>query len=279
MLDRVTRGETGAPRTTRGLLSKASSLRIQSFGEEEAFETAFIQSVNRLPASDSTPFTVLSLLKVFHPFSAALYLTLQGNNFECATAIGVESAAAGIPVSVLFPPSKLGPHRIGSAGDFGIASASAETAAWVFPVAPSTPPYTAALVLVEEPGKPLDGASIARALVACASRFTSIQTRSAPAVSVIKDFLASALHEAPGLHLIVLEREGAKDLANQASAAVAALGSAIALGDGRALIAVPTGHDRELLAHRLAKSLQAIATAGTEVSSLDDAQEFLKAHS
>ncbi len=275
LYERVSRLELGSsPQPKRGLLSRAAALHLPA-GTDAAFEDAFIVRMQRLNAADSTPFTALSLLKAFQPFSAGLCLALRGGAYECVAAVGVESAPSSIPAELLFPPSVDGAHRIGLAGDFGIASASSETAAWAFPVPQSDAPRHAALILVEEAGKPLAVDSLSRVLAACADRFSPPAAQE-PTPAALKDFLASALHEAPGLHLIVLQREGAEDLARQASAALATLGSAIELPHGRALIAVPTGHDRELLAHRLAKSLQAVATAGTEVSSLDDAQEFLE---
>lgn len=276
LYERVARIGPGiAPRTKRGLLSRAAALRLPS-GADEAFEDAFILRMQRLPATDSTPFTALSLLKAFQPFSAGLCLSLKDGAYECTAAVGVESAPSSISAEVLFPQSDNGPRRIGAAGDFGIASASSETAAWVFPAPQAKSLQRTALILVEEAGKPLAVDALARVIAACADRFSAPVGRSAPSATTLKDFLVSALHDASGLQLIVLQKDGVEDLAKQASAAVSALGSAIALGAGRALIAVPTGHDRELLAHRLAKSLSAIATAGTEVSSLDDAQEFLK---
>ena len=261
-------------RKPRGLLSKAAALRPTA--EDEAIEDAFILRMHRLPATDSTPFTALSLLKAFQPFSAGLCLTLREDLYECIAAVGVESAPASISRDVLFQPSESGPHRIGVAGDFHIASASPEAAAWVFPVSLTEQPHTTALILVEEAGKPLAADALARVIVACADHFKGKADRPAPAADNLKDFLSTALNDVSALHLIVIERQGVEDLARRASAAVATFGSAIELSAGRALIAVPTGHDRELLAHRLARSLSAVATAGTEVSSLNDAQEFLK---
>lgn len=282
LLDRITRGELSttaalplASQSTRGLLGKASSLLGEGADADEAFEAAFVQRVRRLPIIDSTPYTALSLLKAFQPFSAGLCLILRKDNYECVASIGVESAAESIPIASLFPPSDLGPHSIGAAGDFGIASATPETEAWVFPVSPEEAPYGAALILVEEPGKPLSLPILSRVIAACAEQFAPLPEPRKDAGVGTKEVLASTLKKFP-CQLIVLEREGSGDLAKEAGAAVASLGSAIALSEGQALIAIPPGHDRELLAHRLAKSLQAVALAAAEVSSMDAAQEFLK---
>ncbi len=276
LYERVSRlGHGTSPQPKRGLLSRAAALHLPSAGTDAAFEDAFIVRMQRLNAADSAPFTSLSLLKAFQPFSAGLCLALSGGTYECVAAVGVESAPSSIPEELLFPTSMEGAHRIGLAGDFGIASASPETAAWVFPVPQTDTTRRAALILVEETGKPFAVESISRVVAACADRFSLPPAQQEPNSAALKDFLASALRGAPGLHLIVLQRDGDEDLANEASAALSALGSAMEIDHGRALIAVPTGHDRELLAHRLAKSLQAVATAGTEVSNLDDAQDFL----
>jgi hypothetical protein len=281
LLDRITRGELKttaalplASQSTRGLLGKASSLLVEDADAEETFEAAFVQRVRRLPIIDSTPYTALSLLKAFHPFSAGLCLTLREDNYECVTSIGVEIAAESIPMASLFPPSDLGPHSIGAAGDYGIASATPETEAWVFPVAPAQAPYSAALILVEEPGKPLSLPTLSRVITACAEQFAPLSQPRKDAGAGIKEILASTLKKFP-CQLIVLER-GSGGLAKEAGAAMASLGSAIALSEERTLIAIPPGHDRELLAHRLAKSLQAVTVAVAEVSSMDAAQEFLK---
>ena len=258
-----------------GLLSRAGSRIIGKTAPHETLDEmgkALREKLGRLPQQKTTPHTALSLLKAYEAFQIGFCLSLKDRIYYSYTSVGLGIEKISIPQEVLWSEARAHSKyfKLDSRKSLGTKTTEKKLVYWVFPLDSSA--YTA-----KEPWKTIMVLGTPES-----SRFNP------EPVSIIIDEVADkmvmplhqtvaeqhrdeTLHEKAHIvekkitlfhriHLdfncVVLENPtGQAAFCQKVSAMVDKTGTVIPLSRNRPLILFPIMLDRELIAHRLSKTL------------------------
>ena len=283
LLERMTGrgGEAGKPgKDSRGggLLSAAASLKAKTADSETPMERSCRDSILRLGPVGNTADTALSVIKAYYPFDSGACLARGTDAWVSYASLGVET---GIGKALALPLSSLSVERgvveIGTAGSLGIGALRSASRLWAFPFRQADEDFI--LLLAEAADGPLPVKEISSLLASCASSFARRTPRGPHGDDELRTALAAAFdtrRREKELRLLIVERSaaqgavlsadtqepGADDFLARSRAAVSAVGNCERLSGKRLIVAVPSSIDKDLLSHRIVKSLSSAIGAG-----------------
>ncbi|MDR2304253.1 MAG: hypothetical protein LBE10_06670 [Treponema sp.] len=272
-----------------GLLSKAAT-KSSYPGTIDNMGEALKNRILRIPRSNSTADTALSLLKAYGPFQAGFCFMLFAGEYVCYASSGAGKGKLRFPLQRI--PENTGHYRRLEGNLNGSVPEGARV--WFFPLDRKNPCQNLFLC-IEEGG--LNPESLMLLLKELGEVLTPRQKASLRKKSGLlergmkKRSPISGEEESGGLEtiirrsmegengvggIILKDRKDTKDFPAAVSRAVSSLGNVFPLPDSTCLILVPATMDQELLAHRLSKSLDAKIALRFEADSADKVLEILK---
>jgi hypothetical protein len=276
-----------------GLLSKAA---VQSPVLDEMGKV-LRDRILRLPRTDNSPETALNLLKAYIPFHTALCLSLSEDNYESYASSGAAARPVKIPVKKIFSPER-DADFFSVEGEACFSDQGIGGRVWIFPLDSEKPwrrlfllsedgksefSVQAAAAMLAEIGEtliPPDGPALKAKAPGNEAPETNPRVSAAGGGESIQTFLEKFAGNYKTFHGIVLNagngKSGKKNLSALASEMVSRIGAAAALPDGNCLILASEDVDRELLAHRLGKSIKTKVLLQFSADSAGGALEELK---
>jgi hypothetical protein len=264
-----------------GLLTKASGKTVPELDE---MGKALLDRIRRLPPRKTTPYTALSLLKAYGSFQTGLCLSLRKGNYISYATIGMGVEKISIPGEKLYSPEVVQGVAGGAAfikvpeiAGLGEKLAGEGLCYWVFPLDKESP--WGALVLLGDNNSPLFNPVPISQIIGGALEIFCPQidkilvrnTRSAASQDPanVSNPLEADIAQYNKLNSefngIVLDLPGgegqgrAEEFNKAVHNMTSLLGLTLALPSGRSLVLLPGPLDKELVAHRLSKSLNAEA--------------------
>jgi len=272
-----------------GLLSKASSQGVEApvslvaegqkkdFALDEMGE-ALRERLGRLPQNKSTPNTALTLLKAYGAFHTGLCLSLGDGNYSGYASVGLGLEKLSIPAGAIWSGENAQAKffKIDSPESLGITNSEQNFIYWVFPLDSSVhntkEPWGAVMILgaSESSGFNPEPISIILDDVADKMVFPASEEDAASVAPEVSFTLAfdsgqqnTVENEVTLFHrlyldfnCIVLENPAAESgFCEKVSAIINKAGTVIPLASDRPMILFPIALDRELIAHRLSKTL------------------------
>jgi hypothetical protein len=228
----------------------------------------------RIPPAKNSPDTALSLLKAYGSFQAGLCLSLSGNQYISYASSGAGSNSVTVDRDSI--NAQAGGERFFRLDSPELVSgfpAGKETRFWVFPLDNHIP--RTRLLLVTEEGKTPFSPETLEALIRevsgalippAAGETRAPKKEQEPFTAGEKEKTGREIQEYrkshPVFQAIVLDFPGGagetgESFGEKVSRMVGNFGSALSLSPGSSLVLIPENMDRELLAHRLSKSLNA----------------------
>jgi hypothetical protein len=274
-----------------GLLTKAAGKTVPELDE---MGKALLDQIRRLPPRKTTPYTALSLLKAYGSFQIGLCLSLRKENYTSYAAIGLGTERINIPCENLYVPETAGQPFIKLSGalDLGKKLAGDDLCYWVFPLDAESP--WGALILLGDNHNPFFNPQSLRQIIQGAleifnPQIDKILTRKAqnPAsqyLANISDPAEAAIAQYNKINsqfngiLLDLPADTAEDFNKAVYNMVTLLGIAVVLPSGRNLILLPGTLDKELVAHRLSKSLNVKALMVFTAESSGEALNFIRSY-
>jgi hypothetical protein len=231
-------------------------------------------SLRRRPPGKSRPGGALTLLKAYGSFQKACCLFLQEERYYSYASAGSDMEAIAIPKDDLYFPEKEGAyHSINL--QFGAAEDALDSA-WILPLSKG---WEYILLFIEEPSFEPDPAAVSRVISAVPEAFIPSPGKRPGLLKMVQkkretlppqgDDIQKEIQKFYGSYAsiqgIILELPalpGDEDFSSQVNRIVSALGTAMALpSPRRCLVLFSNAIDRDLLAHRLCKSLKVRALA------------------
>jgi hypothetical protein len=267
-----------------GLLRKALS---KEKGLLDEMGKAMRDRLRGLSHKKASPYTALSLLKAYCSFQIGICLILKKNIYESYTSVGLGVEKIAIPRTALAGAEK-GFYKIDSPELLSVKSIDARMTLWLFPLDNQTP-CRRALLLAEGGGPLFNPQAIAGIISDVKDVFipederTGTQETEAPEKTASLFKALSQYHQSyPSFQGILLEppdtmgEDEKDDFPRQISAMVSSFAVVVEFPPRRSLILFPTSMDRELLMHRLTKSLKTGALFAFEADNPDTALEMLR---
>jgi hypothetical protein len=278
-----------------GLLIKAVG---KTAPELDEMGKALLDRIRRLPPKKTTPYTALSLLKAYGSFQTGLCLVLRKGNYTSYATVGLGVEKISIPWEKLYSPENAGKPFIKLSGtiDIGKKLTGEGFCYWAFPLDAESP--WAALILLGDNNNPLFSPESLRQIIQGALEIFSpqidkilIRNTQAPeslCLANISDPLEAAIAQYNKINSrfngIVLDLPAgmAEDQAEDFNKAVynmtALLGITITLPSRRSLILLPDPLDKELIAHRLSRSLNTKAPMVFKAESPGEALDLIRSY-
>ncbi|MDR3303748.1 MAG: hypothetical protein LBS86_04990 [Treponema sp.] len=282
-----------------GLLSKAVAVSGLN-PAEKALRDRILRLAQR--EEGTSPYTALSLLKAYAAFDIGICLSLKDDAYVSYAAVGLGIERTVIPARLFAAYTARKPyHRVDDPKRFPVKT-DANTGMWVFPLDDEAPGQF--FFLLTESGSPLFKpagvagivADVRQALLPAAGEGV-VTMQPAPIVAVnavapdempglfaTRESIAHRIREYHREHAvfqgIVLEfpaQDGRNLPQQQLIRVVSSLGTVIHLNQTRDLILLPQEADRELMVHRLVKSLGALCPRAFEANTPERALTILEA--
>jgi hypothetical protein len=249
-----------------GLLSKAV---IKASPELDEMGKVLRDRIRRLPGSKTSPDTVLSLLKAYGPFRTGICFFRAGDVYESYASSGAGTEKIKIPGKTIDGPAgKEGFYRLDYPESFSGLSIPRGNI-WVFPLDAETPRKHILLIVEDASFHPEAMAAllseIRGSLIPRAPGSAPPPAEAKDPAGRIQENLAEEIRQYhtghPLFQGILLGPPGERggnpaDFAGRVSRMVSSFGVAFPLPPGNCLVLFPETMDRELLAHRLSKSLK-----------------------
>jgi hypothetical protein len=272
-----------------GLLRKAA---VKFNPELDDMGKALRDRILRLPPAKNSPDTALSLLKAYGSFQAGLCLSLSGDQYISYASSGAGSNSVTVNRDSIDAQAGKGDFfRLDSPDMVSGFPAGKETRFWVFPLDNNKPRTN--LLMVTEEGKTQFSPETLEAIIREAGGALippAVKETQAPQKG--KGLFAAAGKEKtgqeiqeyrkthPAFQAIVLELpenagETGESFGEKVSRMAGAFGSVLSLPPGNSLVLIPANLDRELLAHRLSKSLNTRILCQFEADDPDKALSLL----
>jgi hypothetical protein len=276
-----------------GLLTKAAG---KTAPELDEMEKALLDRIRRLPPRKTTPYTALSLLKAYGSFQTGLCLLLRRENYTSYATVGLGVERISIPWEKLYSPERAGKPfvKLPGAIDIGKKLTGEGFRYWAFPLDAESP--WGALILLGDSNNPLFNPESLRQIIQGALEIFSPQidkilirnTQPSHYLVNASDPLEAAIAQYHKINsrfngiVLDLPTGTAEDKAEDFNKAVynmaALLGITIALPSGRSLILLPAPLDKELIAHRLAHSLNTKALMVFKAESPGEALDLIRSY-
>jgi len=260
---------------------------------------ALSERIRRLSSNSSTPYTALSLLKAYGAFQSGICLFQKDGVYFSYTSVGMGVDKISIPQIKIWSEDKsqLPYFKLDSELNLGTSAGHEHLAYWIFPLVPakgsSTEPWGEVIILgVAENSELFNPKSISAIISNVADKFLigakralseSAGNTNTPAQSsyksgtedtdTLKEKIADYHHIYPELNCILLELPEAidevekADFCKKVSNMLSMTGTVLSLPGGLPLILLPNQVDRDLIAHRLSKSLKTKSLMSFEADS------------
>ena len=252
-----------------GLLSRAGKKPAQL----DEMGKALRERIGGLPKK-TTPYTVLSLLKAYGAFQTGICLSLKDKNYSSYTSVGLGVEKVSIPLKQIWSSGKAREKYVKFASG-ELKMADKDSAHWVFPLDVSGEgPWQTIMILGAQEASDFNPDTILAILEDASGKLvlqkkektgasTEINVDDDSSVEAFADVKGGKLEEEISLfhrmHLdfscIVLENPGDTDFCSKVTVIVDKTGTVLSLPSGHSLILLPIVLDRELIAHRLSKTL------------------------
>jgi hypothetical protein len=278
-----------------GLLTKAAGKTVPELDE---MGKALLDRIRRLPPRKTTPYTALSLLKAYGSFQVGLCLHLRGKDYTSYATIGLGIERINIPCEELYSSEMAGKAFVKLSGVIGPGSRLADEnlCYWAFPLDAESP--WSALALLGDSNSPFFNPELLSLIIRGAPEIFSPQidkilVRKTPdpapkSGSDISGPLEAAIVQYNKINAqfngIVLDppagmaEEQAEDFNKMLYNMVALLGITMVLPSSHSLILLPGTLDKELIAHRLSRSLNARALMVFEAKSSGEALDLIRSY-
>jgi hypothetical protein len=282
-----------------GLLTKAAGKAVP---ELDKMGKVLLDRIRRLPPKKSTPYTALSLLKAYGSFQAGVCFSLWKGNYTSYATVGLGVEKISIPCEKLYSPeiSERPFAKLSITAEVSIKLSGEGLCYWAFPLDGEDP--WGALILLGDNNNPLFNPGVLRQIIQGASeifnpQIDKILTRNietgAPASQSqylvnISNPLEAAIAQYSKINtqfngiLLDLPAGMAKDKTEEFNKTVynmvALLGITVVLPSKRSLILIPGPLDKELIAHRLSKSLNTKALMVFKAGSPGEALDFIRSY-
>ena len=280
-----------------GLLSRvaASGAALDDMGK------ALRERLGKLPQKRSTPYTALSLLKAYTAFQAGACLSLKDGNYFSYTSVGFGIEKLSIPQEKIWPGEKAASRhfRLDPQQILATKNAKEDLTHWVFPLDVSASntgqPWTAVMILAAHESSDFDPYLILAMLDKVADKMllpaadeqapapgfdTPLEAEEKTEHQKLEEEIAQFHQTHLDFNCIVLENPAVKlshDLTAQSafcekvSSVVDKAGTVIPLPSDRPLVLFPVVMDRELIAHRLSKTLDAVVLLSFQANNPENA--------
>ncbi|MDR2028541.1 MAG: hypothetical protein LBP93_03270 [Treponema sp.] len=240
-----------------------------------------------LSQKKASPYTALSLLKAYGSFQIGICLILKKKAYESYTSVGLGMEKISIPQTALAGVEG-GFYKIDAPELLSLKSMGPRMTLWAFPL-DNQRPCRRVLLLAEEGGSLFNPPAIAsivsdaRDIFILREEETGEEKKEGPEKTEDLSKVLTQYHKFyPSFQGIVLEPpdtfgEDEKDeLFCQISAMVSSFATVTPLPSRRSLILFPKSMDRELVMHRLIKSLKAEVLCTFEADNPDSALELIQ---
>ena len=258
---------------------------------------ALSERIGRLPHEPSTPYTALSLLKAYGAFQTGICLSLKDDVYHSYTSVGLGVKDISIPRDKVWPEeNSLDQYfMIDSSLDLGIDSGQESLNYWIFPldsldgkeiiilgVADSAfNPKSIFTIISDSKDKFIitakeDNPEAAKEIISTEPKDSGSGEAETGSTDSFKEKITEYNRIHPDFNCIVLEipdsasQEDPSGFSKKISNMLSMTGTVLTLPNGRPLILLPKLLDRELIAHRLSKSLNSKLLASFEASNPDD---------
>ena len=266
----------------------------------EEMGTALSERIRRLSSNSSTPYTALSLLKAYGAFQSGMCLFQKDGVYCSYTSVGMGVDKISIPQIKIWSEDKaqLPYFKLDSELNLGTSADHEHLAYWIFPLVPAKgnppEPWEEVMILsAAENSESFNPKSISAIISDVADKFLirEKQALSESAVTInddaaqssyksgaedtdtLKEKIADYHNIHPVLNCILLEipesanEEEKADFCKKVSNMLSMTGTVLSLSGGLPLILLPDQIDRDLIAHRLSKSLKTKSLMSFEADS------------
>ena len=285
--DEIAVSEIASPivKATDGINSGEAEADLDEMG------IALTERIKRLPQGIRTPYAALCLLKAHDSFQVGICLSLADNVYSSYTSVGIGIEKIVIPKEKIWSKERhtdsyfsLDPLALG-AENLSINSISEKDFTfWVFPLDQSAKnsekPWDAVMILgvLNNSGgnSGFDCASVSAIVKSVTAKLTLPLKQDTEPVLSLEEQITQYHRIYADFNCILLDFPGSdgEDKAAfcaRVSKMITQSGTVISLSSGRPLILLPAAKDRELIAHRLSKSLGANAVLSFEAKNPENA--------
>jgi hypothetical protein len=267
-----------------GLLRKALS---KEKGPLDEMGKAMRDRLLGLSQKKASPYTALSLLKAYGSFQMGICLTLKKNSYESYTSVGLGVEKVSVPQTALTGVEG-GFYKVDPPDLLSIKSIGLNMTIWAFPLE-NQAPCRWVLLLAEGGGPLFNPQAIAGILSDVRDVFIPEEEKAQNQKNEepgkgggLFNALTRYYKFCPSFQGAVFEPpdtmgEDEKDyFSRQISAMVSSFAAVAELPSRRSLILFPAAMDRELVMHRLTKSLKTKALFAFEADNPDSALELMQ---
>ena len=274
-----------------GLLSR--TLDRTAFLLEETGE-ALQARIEKLTPKNTTPYTALGLLKAYGSFEWGICLSLKNGAYTSYTSIGLGIGQTSIPQEKIWAPEKAREKfiKLENRKSLDIKNTEEVPDYWLFPlVKPASDsaekdserssfeePWRGVMILgVSDPS--FDPEPVSAFVSGVIDKFFIQTEQNDPELlpDTIRESIAEYHSTYTEFNCIILEFSGSPGkkklvtFCKKVTKTMDKAGKVIPLSNGRLLVLLPMRMDRELIAHRLSKSLNAAAVLSFGANSPDEA--------
>jgi hypothetical protein len=289
-----------------GLLIKAASEQAaagQADSTIREMEKALQDSLRHLPPGESSPSAGLTLLKVYGSFQRGCCLSLKEESYYTYASVGSDMETISIYKEDIYSPET---DEAYFSINLQFVNEAGAAPAWIFPLSND---WNHVLLIIEEPASEFNPEAISRVISAVPGAFI-LSPEKGPGLLKLgqekqKSLLPSGGEPRPtasaegsgegiqqeiqkfygsyaSIQGIVLEQPalpGDKEFSVQVNRIVSSLGTAMALPSRRCLVLFSNTIDRELLAHRLCKSLKTQALSVFMADNVQAVSDIIRPYS
>ena len=259
-----------------GLLSRSS--KIQEGNVLDEMGEALKERLRKLPVKKDTPYTALSLLKAYAVFQSGICLKLNKGIYSSYTSVGIGVENISINKESIKSGKGQKYFKLDNGKNLGIKSDKGDIVYWVFPLDslgknimilgardPSFNPVIVSAIIEDVADKMLmepDKKNPEPQAEIISEDSDSVQAKIAHFYEIYNT-----------LNCIIFENNGEEDFCRKVQDIVDRTGTVIPLSSGNPLILFRGTVDRELIAHRLSKSLNARLLLSFEAESPENVFE------
>ena len=278
-----------------GLLTKADSKVLKRAVPEgpppgeilDEMGKALRERLGRLPQKKTTPHTALSLLKAYGAFQTGFCLSLKEGRYSSYASVGLGIEQFSLPQNALWSEAKARDKyfKFRFRKSPVTKNSKKDLMYWAFPLDASThntkEPWEAIMILGTLEFSDFNPEPVSAILDDVADKMIPPGCRKAAEsdfgeAAMTQSLIEEKLNQFHQMHLefscIVLERPAAEtSFCERVSAMVDHTGTVIPLPSDRPLILFPIMMDRELIAHRLSRTLSTKVLLSFEASNPDNA--------
>jgi hypothetical protein len=290
-----------------GLLSRANgrrsgeeSLAPETGSELDEMGKALMDRIRRLPPKKTTPYTALSLLKAYGSFQAGLCLNLRKESYTSYATIGLGVKKIIIPQEKIYSPETSGKAymQFDSARDLSAMFEDEQLVFWCFPLDRDSP-WGAVLLLGDNNNPNFNPEFLNTIIQGCLEIFNpqidKILMRNSSGDGAADQYPVNAsdpvevaitqycrIHsEFNGIILDIpagTAEEDTEQFNKTVSGMVALFGTTVLLPSKRSLVLLARPMDKELIAHRLSKSLNTKALLVFEAGNPGEALSLIRSY-